>query len=78
MATIEEGMPRVAAGELHEDKRLMYPPTIVDVSLVGRNGVKILPQHATRTGIVPRQRYNIHRVPSQVLSGALATCTSLA
>jgi hypothetical protein len=54
------------SGELHEGDPLMFPPRIVDVSLVGimqdcqkRSGVKILPQHATRIGIVQRQRYKL-------------------
>jgi hypothetical protein len=56
-------MPRVAAGELDEGNRLMFPPRIADVSLAGimqdcqkRSGVKILPQHATRIGIVQRRK----------------------
>ena len=66
METIEGRMRCVAAGELHEGNRLMCPPRIVDVSLVGimqdcqkRSGVKILPQHATHIGIAQRQRYNL-------------------
>ena len=78
MATIEERMPRVAAGELHEGKRLMYPPiSIVDVSLVaryheGRIAKKgaaskdCRKQHATRIGIVPRQKYNM---PPRAITG---------
>ena len=73
MVTIYERMPCVAAAEVDEGNRLMFPPRIVDVSLVGivqdcqkRSGVKILPQHATRIGIVQRQRYNL---PSRAITG---------
>ena len=61
------------SGELHEGNRLMYPPRIVDVSLVGimqdcqkSSGVKRLPQHATRIGIVQRQRY---KLPPRAITG---------
>ena len=52
VATILPRMPCVAAGELHEGTRLiMYPPIIVDVSLVASRYYEGLPKKERRQKI---------------------------
>ena len=75
-------MPRAAAGELHEGNGLMYPPRIVDVSLVGimEDFQKGAASEDCRSmlrawGLCRGKDVNCRRVPSRVLSDTLATQT---